>query len=76
MRNIRLWLLQGMPMSGQVIEGQRTRVVEKEIFLAHFDLHLKQNPVHQQRMRARRRTAAEAAAQTPEDAPVIRRLTT
>lgn len=55
-----------------VVAGHRRAedsVVEEEILLAHFRLRLKQNPVHQQRMRAKRRAAAEATAQTPEATP-------
>lgn len=58
MRTIRRWRLQGMPMSWQVIEGQRTRVVTEEVLLAHWRLHMTQNPVHQQRMRSKQKATA------------------
>lgn len=52
------WRRWGMPMDWRIIEGQRTRVVREDVLLAHFRLHLKQNPVHQLRLRAKRRTDA------------------
>ncbi len=59
-RTIRYWRERGMPMSWRVIDGQRTRVVREDIQLKHFRLHPAQSPVHQYRMRARRRSQAEA----------------
>lgn len=54
-RTIQHWREWGMPMGWQVIDSQRARVVREDILLKHFRLHLKNNPVHQNRMRALRR---------------------
>lgn len=61
-RTIRHWRMNGMPMSWDVRDGQRVRVVEVDVLLAWWRQRLKNDPVHQQRVRAKR--AAEAAAQT------------
>lgn len=60
-RTIRHWREWGMPMGWAIIEGQRTRVVTEEVLLAHWRLHMKQNPVHQLRMRARQRGSSKRA---------------
>ncbi|MFG6445595.1 hypothetical protein ACFXQA_10025 [Microbacterium sp. P07] len=60
-RTIRNWRVWGMPMGWQVIDGQRTRVVREDLLLEHSRLHMKQNPVHQLRLRAQRRALSETA---------------
>ncbi|KTR95359.1 hypothetical protein NS220_06020 [Microbacterium testaceum] len=59
-RTIRHWRLHGMRMGWEVRDGQRVRVVELEVLLAWWRQRLKNDPVHQQRLRAKR--AAQAAA--------------
>ena len=59
-RSIRRWHLNGMRMGWEVREGQSVRVVELEVLLAWWRQRLKNDPVHQQRLRAKR--AAQAAA--------------
>jgi len=60
-RTIRHWRLNGMRMGWEVRDGQRVRVVELTVLLAWWRQRLKNDPVHQQRLRAKR--AAEAVAQ-------------
>ncbi|MBD8477584.1 hypothetical protein [Microbacterium sp. CFBP 8794] len=60
-RSIRRWHLNGMRMGWEVREGQRVRVVELSVLLAWWRQRLKNDPVHQQRLRAKR--AAETAGQ-------------
>lgn len=60
-RTIRHWREWGMPMGWKVIDGQRTRVVRGDILLQHFRMHLKNSPVHQNRLRAQRRQIQDAA---------------
>lgn len=60
-RTVRRWHLNGMRMGWETRDGQRVRVVELTVLLAWWRQRLKNDPVHQQRLRAMR--AAEAAAQ-------------
>lgn len=60
-RTVRRWHLNGMRMGWETRDGQRVRVVELTVLLAWWRQRLKNDPVHQQRLRAKR--AAEAAAQ-------------
>lgn len=60
-RTIRHWRHSGMRMGWEVRDGQRVRVVELDVLLAWWRQRLKNDPVHQQRLRAKR--AADAAAQ-------------
>ncbi|MFL1999483.1 hypothetical protein [Microbacterium sp. A1-JK] len=57
-RTIRHWGAQGMPMSWHTIDGQPTRVVLEQVLLKWYRERLKNDPVHQQRMRVRRRAQA------------------
>jgi hypothetical protein len=50
-----------MELGWQTIEGQRTRVVREDVLLRTFRMHLKNDPIHQQRMRVQRRTLESAA---------------
>lgn len=50
-RTIKNWRIWGMPMSWQIIDGQRTRVVRQDVLQEHFRKHLAASPVHQYRMR-------------------------
>lgn len=59
-RTIRHWRLQGMRMGWEIRDGQRVRVVETKTLLAWWRQRLKNDPVHQQRIRAKK--AAEEAA--------------
>lgn len=52
-RTIRNWASWGMPMRWQVIDGQRTRVVELEVLLAFWRERMAASPVHFYRMRKR-----------------------
>lgn len=60
-RTIRHWREWEMPMGWAIIEGHRTRVVEESVLLAHWRMHMKNDPAHQNRLRAKRRAAAAAA---------------
>jgi len=60
-RTVRRWHLNGMRMGWETRDGQRVRVVELTVLLAWWRQRLKNDPVHQQRLRAKR--AAEAAVQ-------------
>ncbi|MDQ1174187.1 hypothetical protein QE430_002494 [Microbacterium testaceum] len=64
-RSIRRWHLNGMRMGWEVREGQRVRVVELTVLLAWWRQRLRNDPVHQQRLRAKK--AAQAAAETFSD---------
>lgn len=61
-RTIRHWRQKGMPMTWEVRNGQRVRVVEKSVLQAWFRQRLKNNPAHQWKMR----TEAEKAARNGE----------
>jgi len=61
-RTIRHWREWGMPMGWALIEGQRTRIVDEDVLLAHWRMHMKNDPAHQNRLRAKRRAAAQTAA--------------
>lgn len=50
-RAIKRWRAQGMPMSWDIREGQRVRVVEERILLAWFRARLTAWPPHQYRLR-------------------------
>lgn len=50
-RCIRYWRQRGMPMSWGTRDGQRCRVVDEEVLLAWWRDRLKNDPVHQQRLR-------------------------
>jgi phage terminase Nu1 subunit (DNA packaging protein) len=62
-RAIQYWRARGMPMEWQTRDGQRVRVVEKKVLQAWFRQRLKNDPVHQQRLRA-----AQAAENVSHDA--------
>ncbi|WP_137843842.1 hypothetical protein [Microbacterium sp. 2FI] len=66
-RTIRYWRLRGMPMGWETRDGQNVRVVEKTVLQAWFRQRLRNDPVHQQRLRAQ--IAREAAAQGQRDTP-------
>lgn len=66
-RTIRYWRLRGMPMGWDTRDGQKVRVVEKTVLQAWFRQRLRNDPVHQQRMRALK--AREAVAQGRGDTP-------
>ena len=50
-RTIRYWRLRGMPMNWDTRRGQRVRVVREDVLLAWWRDRLRNNPVHQQKMR-------------------------
>lgn len=50
-RTIRYWRQRGMPMSWEIRDGQRCRVVDEDTLLAWRRDRLKNDPVHQQRLR-------------------------
>lgn len=60
-RTVRRWHLNGMRMGWETRDGQRVRVVELKVLLDWWRQRLKNDPVHQQRLRAKK--AAEQAAQ-------------
>lgn len=57
-RTIRHWGAQGMPMSWRTIDGQPTRVVLEHVLLKWYRERFKNDPVHQQLMRAKRSVEA------------------
>lgn len=59
-RTIRHWRHSGMRMGWEIRDGQRVRVVELDVLLAWWRQRLKNDPVHQQRLRSKQ--AADAAA--------------
>lgn len=67
-RAIRRWRHSGMPMGWEVRDGQRCRVVEEQTLLRWWRQRLKNDPVHQQRMRKLldRETAAQDATRPDE----------
>lgn len=60
-RAIRRWRFNGMPMEWEIRDGQKCRVVDQKILLAWWRQTLRNDPVHQQRLRAQ--LAADRAAQ-------------
>lgn len=50
-KTIKRWRRQGMPMTWEIREGQRVRVVDEEVLLAELRRRLFADPVHQLRMR-------------------------
>ncbi|MAP63141.1 MAG: hypothetical protein CMH34_05235 [Microbacterium sp.] len=68
-RTIRHWRLNGMRMGWETREGQRVRVVELATLLAWWRQRLKNDPVHQQRLRAQNAAQTEAQAQTRRETP-------
>ncbi|WP_194385351.1 hypothetical protein [Microbacterium luteum] len=60
-RAIQYWRARGMPMEWETRNGQRVRVVEQRTLLAWWRQRLKNDPVHQQRLRAQ--IAAQMEAQ-------------
>ena len=63
-RSINRWRRGGMPMSWEVREGQRVRVVDEETLLKWWRDRLTAWPVHQQRLRKMR---AEEEARHADD---------
>jgi hypothetical protein len=62
-RAIRYWRQRGMPMSWEVRDGQRVRVVEEKVLIAWWLQRLNNWPPHQYRLRAE--ILAEMGAQAP-----------
>lgn len=62
-RAIRYWRQRGMPMTWEVRDGQRCRVVDEQVLLAWWRQRLVNDPVHQQRLR---KLLAEVEHDTPE----------
>ncbi len=60
-RAIRYWRAEGMPMTWETRDGQRCRVVDEKVLLAEWRRRMKNDPVHQGRLRKQR---AERLAQT------------
>lgn len=58
-RAIRYWRQRGMPMTWEVRDGQRVRVVEEEVLLAWWRERLTNWPAHQYRMRKLRQQSDE-----------------
>lgn len=50
-RTINRWRKSGMPMTWETQQGQRVRVVDEDVLLAHWRDRLDSNPAHQWRMR-------------------------
>lgn len=50
-RTLWRWRRNGMPMSWDVRDGQRVRVVDERVLLAWWRERLRNDPVHQLRMR-------------------------
>jgi transposase len=61
-RTIRHWRTSGMPMGWETRNGQRVRVVDEHTLLSWWRQRMQNDPIRQQRIRARK--AAETAAQT------------
>ncbi|MCT1363947.1 hypothetical protein [Microbacterium sp. p3-SID131] len=53
MRAVRYWRARGMPMSWEIREGQKVRVVEKSVLLAWWRERMKNDPVYQINLRKR-----------------------
>lgn len=68
-RTIRHWRLQGMPMSWDVRDGQRVRVVELRVLLSWWRQRLKNDPIVQQRIRAEKRREVDAQSATRRVSP-------
>ncbi|MGA6128793.1 MULTISPECIES: hypothetical protein [unclassified Microbacterium] len=66
-RTIRYWRQRGMPMSWEVRQGQRVRVVDQVVLLAWWRERMQNWPPHQYRIR--RHLAELAANQVPTPAP-------
>lgn len=64
-RTIRHWRLQGMPMDWDVRGGQRVRVVELSVLLRWWRQRLKNDPIHQQRLRVQKRARVTSSRDTP-----------
>ncbi|WP_136055996.1 hypothetical protein [Microbacterium sp. K24] len=52
-RTIRYWKLQGMPRGCELRDGQMVRVVDKDIFLPWWRDRMDNDPVWQNRIRAK-----------------------
>jgi hypothetical protein len=50
-RTINRWRRAGMPMTWEIQHGQRVRVVDEDVLLAHWRDRLDANPAHQWRLR-------------------------
>jgi len=48
------WRRNGMPMAWGIREGQRVRLVDERVLLAWWRARMRNDPVHQLRMRKRR----------------------
>jgi hypothetical protein len=68
-RCIRYWRQRGMPMSWDIRDGQRCRVVDEEVLLAWWRQRMQNWPAHQYRMRAAR-VGIHDVEQTASDAPL------
>ncbi|SDR71951.1 hypothetical protein [Microbacterium paraoxydans] len=53
MRAVRYWRARGMPMSWEIREGQKVRVVEESVLLAWWRERMKNDPVYQINLRKR-----------------------
>ncbi|WP_336642806.1 hypothetical protein [Microbacterium sp. MMO-113] len=53
MRAVRYWRARGMPMSWEIREGQKVRVVEESVLLAWWRQRMKNDPVYQINLRKR-----------------------
>lgn len=62
-RAIRYWRAKGMPMRWEERNGQQVRVVLESVLLAWWRQRLRNDPVHQQRMRVLR--ASQNGSQDP-----------
>lgn len=58
-RCIRYWRQRGMPMGWDTRDGQHVRVVDENTLLAWWRQRLRNDPVHQQRLR--KLTAADTS---------------
>lgn len=66
-RTIRYWKLQGMPMGWELREGQMVRVVDEDVLIAWWVARMDNDPVWQNRLRAK--IAAAREADTPKTDP-------
>ncbi|WP_176697186.1 hypothetical protein [Microbacterium sp. 3J1] len=67
-RTIRYWKLQGMPMSWELRGGQMVRVVDEDTLIAWWVERMDNDPVWQNRIRAKIRDREDPTSTSPSTA--------
>lgn len=67
---IKRWRRNGMPMTWEIREGQRVRVVDEDVLLAWWRDRLDGWPTHQYRLRRMRQQAKNTPALQHADTPI------